>query len=117
MWFKPLSTIASGHGSPYFSNSSFSKATSVHTNTDGTIIALRSLNNLFDPFFVADVAWVDPKACSPRLSGLNPSFIVEVNIGHDRHRAFATKFPSSLRRFPDQALKHVQYRHQPLPLQ
>ena len=68
----------------------FLKATSIHTNTDGTVIVFSGLNDFFYPLFVADVAWVDPKACSPRLSGLNPSFVVEVNIGHDRYRAFAT---------------------------
>ena len=70
----------------------FLKATSVHTNTDGTVIVFSGLNDFFDPLFVANVAWVNPKACSPRLSGLNPSFVVEMDIGYDRHRAFATNF-------------------------
>lgn len=59
---------------------------SVHTDTDGTIVILRGFDHLFNALFVTNVTWIDAQTGSARLGGLNTALIVEMDVCNDWHR-------------------------------
>jgi hypothetical protein len=69
----------------------------IHPDADGTAMILGRLDNLGHPLGITDIAGVDAQARGPCLGGLNRAFIVEMDIGHDRHRAFAANLTQGAR--------------------
>ena len=49
-------------------------------------VVLGGLDHLAHPFGAADVAGIDAQTGSARVGGLDGALIVEVDVGHDRHR-------------------------------
>ena len=74
------------------------KAACVHADADRTVVIARGLDHLAHALGRPDVARVDPQAGGARLGGLDPAFIVEVNVGHDGHRAFGHDLAQRARR-------------------
>ena len=70
----------------------FLKRAGVDTNADRTAVILGRLDDFLHTLCIADVARVDPQAGSARLGRFNRAFVVEMDIGDDRHRAFAHDF-------------------------
>ena len=58
----------------------------VYANADRTIVVSGSLDDLFDAGLIADVTRIDTQTCGPCLGGLNPTFVMEMDISDDRHR-------------------------------
>jgi hypothetical protein len=77
----PDSTIASGQGSPYFSNR-------CRSSDPALTPILGRLDHFAHALGVADVAGVDAQAGGTGHGGLDGAFVVEMDVGHDRHRAF-----------------------------
>ena len=61
----------------------------IYPDADGAAVIFRGLHHLGHALSVADVAGVDPQTGSASLGGFNRALIVEMDVGHDRHRAFA----------------------------
>ncbi len=54
-------------------------------------MVLGGLHHLAHALGVADVAGVDPQAGRARLGRLDGALVVEMDVGHDRHRAFRAR--------------------------
>ncbi len=52
---------------------------------------LGRLDHFAHAFFIADIAGIDPQTGSARFGSFDGAFIVEMDVGHDRHRAFARR--------------------------
>ena len=61
----------------------------VHADADRAAMILRRLDHLAHAALIPDIARIDPQAGRARLRRLNRALIVEMDIRHDRHRAFA----------------------------
>ena len=85
MWSSPLSTIASGQGSPYFSSrwrSRLPAFTPIRMEQPWSRAALMtSLTRFSSPMLPG----VDAQASRARLGGLDAALVVEVDVRHDRH--------------------------------
>ena len=57
----------------------------------------RGRDHLLDALFIPDVAGIDAQAGRAGLGGLDAAAIVEMDVGDDRHRAFAHDFPERVR--------------------
>jgi hypothetical protein len=66
----------------------FFQAAGVHPDADRTAVVLGRPHHLGHALGVTDVAGVDPQAGSPRLGRLDRAFVVEMDVGDDRNRAF-----------------------------
>ena len=67
----------------------------IHPDADRTAMVAGGLDHLAHPGRIADIAGVDPQTGGPGGSSLDRAFIVEMDVGHDRHRAFAAYFVQS----------------------
>ena len=60
----------------------------IDANANGTAVIARRCNHFAHPVSGPDIAGIDPQAGGPGLCGFDRAAVVEMNIGHDRHRAF-----------------------------
>ena len=60
----------------------------IHPDAEGTAVILGGFHHLGDALGIADIAGVDAQAGSACNGGFNGAFVVEMNVGHDGHRAF-----------------------------
>jgi hypothetical protein len=74
------------------------EAPGIHPDPDRAIMVAGGLDDLLHPLLVADIAWVDPEAGRAGLRRLDPAFVVEMDVGHDGHGAFADDLLQGLRR-------------------
>jgi hypothetical protein len=66
------------------------QAAGVHADPHGAAMVARRADHLAHAVGLgADIAGVDPQAGRARLRRLDPALVVEMDVGHDRHRAFA----------------------------
>ena len=57
----------------------------IHADADRAAIVARGADHVFDPLWGSDIAGIDPQTRRPGLCGFNPAFIMEVDVGHERH--------------------------------
>ena len=92
MCSSPLSTMASGHGSPYFSNRCFSRLppfTPMRMAQPWSLAALiTSCTRSGLPMFPGLMRKHAAPACAER----NRHLVVKMDVSNDRHRAFAADF-------------------------
>jgi hypothetical protein len=84
--------MASGAGLAIFVQQVLFQRTGVDADADGTAVVAGGLDHLAHPVGRTDVARVDAQAGGAGLGGLDGAFVVEMDVGHDRHRAFADDF-------------------------
>ena len=65
------------------------KRSRVHTDPDRAAVILGRLDHLADPLLGTDIAGIDAKTGRACLGGFDGAFVVEMDIRHDRNRAFA----------------------------
>ncbi len=61
----------------------------IHANTDRAIVVARSLDDLANSGFIADIARIDPQASRAAFGGFDGAFVVKMDIRNDRHRALS----------------------------
>ena len=63
--------------------------TRVHADADRTVVITGGFDHFFDPRFIPDVTRIDAQAGRAREGGFDAAFVVEMDVSHDRHGAFA----------------------------
>ena len=63
----------------------FFQTAGVHANADRAVMVAGCPYDLFDPFFVADVARIDAQTGCPGFRRLDPPFVVKMNVRDDRY--------------------------------
>ena len=64
----------------------------IHPDTDRTVVIARRFDHFPDALFVADVARIDAQTGSPASAASIAAFVVEMDVCHHGHRAFAHDF-------------------------
>jgi hypothetical protein len=61
------------------------QAAAIDADPDGTAIGAGRVHDFLHPRLRPDIAGIDPQAGRARIGGLDAAFVVEMDVGHDRH--------------------------------
>ena len=72
--------------------------TGVDADTHGAAVVLGRLHHRLHPLGRTNIAWIDAQTCRPRFRRLDRPFVVEMDVGDDRHLDFAHNLAQRLGR-------------------